>query len=45
MDWIKKRKTTERLVLVALFSTLTWIGAYLRIELIPPLPFTYRTSW
>ena len=38
MDWLAKRKRTEKMVLVALFSALTWIGAYLRIEIIPPCP-------
>ena len=39
---LAQRKRTEKIVLVALFSTLTWIGAYLRIELIPPVPFTLQ---
>ncbi|HBR30419.1 MAG TPA: hypothetical protein DD789_13380 [Firmicutes bacterium] len=39
---LAQRKRTEQIVLVALFSTLTWIGAYLRIELIPPVPFTLQ---
>jgi len=42
MSWPKKWKPIERLVLVALFSTLTWIGANLRISLIPPVPFTLQ---
>lgn len=31
------------MVLIALFSTLTWIGAYLRIDFVPPIPFTLQT--
>lgn len=42
MFWLEKRKRTEKMVLVALFSTLTWIGAYLRIDIIPPVPFTLQ---
>lgn len=42
MFWLENRKRTEKMVLVALFSTLTWIGAYLRIDLIPPVPFTLQ---
>lgn len=42
MNWLQKRKPIERLVLVALFSTLTWVGANLRIALIPPVPFTLQ---
>ena len=40
---MEKRNRTERIVLIALFSTLTWIGAYLRIDFIPPIPFTLQT--
>ena len=43
MSWIVKRNRTERMVLIALFSTLTWIGAYLRIDFLPPVPFTLQT--
>ncbi len=43
MHWIKKRNRTEKMVLTALFSTLTWIGAYLQINFIPPVPFTLQT--
>ncbi|NLW56125.1 MAG: biotin transporter BioY [Firmicutes bacterium] len=39
----EKRNRTERMVLIALFSTLTWIGAYLRVDFIPPIPFTLQT--
>jgi biotin transport system substrate-specific component len=42
LDWWQKRKRTEKMVLVALFSALTWIGAYLRVEIIPPVPFTLQ---
>ncbi|HEY8392419.1 MAG TPA: biotin transporter BioY [Capillibacterium sp.] len=42
MNWRVKRKPGERLVLVALFSALTWVGANLRIMLFPPLPFTLQ---
>lgn len=42
MFWLQKRKRTEKIVLVALFSALTWIGAYLRVEIIPPVPFTLQ---
>ncbi len=40
---MEQKNRTERIVLIALFSTLTWIGAYLRIEFIPPIPFTLQT--
>lgn len=42
MFWLQKRKRTEKMVLVALFSALTWLGAYLRVEIIPPVPFTLQ---
>ena len=42
MTWLAKRNRTEKMVLVALFSTLTWIGAYLRVDFFPPVPFTLQ---
>jgi len=43
MQWIDKRTRTEKLVLVALFSTLTWVGAYIRVPVLPEVPFTLQT--
>ena len=41
--WIERRSQTERLVLVALFAALTWIGAYIRLPILPDVPFTLQT--
>lgn len=43
MPWIEERSRTERLVLVALFAALTWVGAYIRVPILPEVPFTLQT--
>ena len=43
VPWAERRSQTERLVLVALFAAMTWIGAYIRLPILPDVPFTLQT--